>query len=106
MSLTPSLPSPFQPASDDLTTDPAHTPVDLTSPRVIGPVLGQERIEAIDILRGVAILGILIVNMGGFSLPEDLPAHQLWPNLVDRAVEKLILFFAQEKFLTLFSFLF
>src|SRR5260370_36304464 len=81
----------------------AHT---IASPPVIGPVLGQERIEAIDILRGVAILGILIVNMGGFSLPEGLPAHQLWPNMVDRTVEKLILFFAQEKFKTLFSFLF
>ena len=73
---------------------------------MIGPVLRQERIEAIDILRGVAILGILIVNMGLFSLPEGLPAHQLWPNMVDGTVEKLILFFAQEKFKTLFSFLF
>src|SRR5262249_34158482 len=66
----------------------------------------QERIEAIDILRGVAILGILLVNMGLFSLPEDLPAHQLWPNAVDRTVERLILFVAQEKFKTLFSLLF
>ena len=81
-------------------------PHTIASPPVIGPVLGQERIEAIDILRGVAILGILIVNMCRFSLPEDLPAHQLWPNLVDRTVEKLILFFAEEKFVTLFSFLF
>ena len=39
-------------------------------------------------------------------MPEDLPAHQLWPNLVDRTAEKLILFFAQEKFKTLYSFLF
>ena len=81
-------------------------PHTIASPPVIGPVLGQERIEAIDILRGVAILGILIVNMCRFSLPEDLPAHQLWPILVDRTVEKLILFLAEEKFVTLFSFLF
>jgi uncharacterized protein len=73
-----------------------------------GPVLGQERIEAIDILRGVAILGILIVNMSmrGFSLPEGLPAHELWPNMVDRTVETLILFFADQQFITLFAFLF
>ncbi len=64
----------------------------------IGPVLGQERIDAIDILRGVAILGILIVNMGLFSLPEATPAHGI--------VDRLILFVAQEKFKTLFSFLF
>lgn len=73
---------------------------------MIGPVLDQERIEAIDILRGAAILGILAVNMSGFSLPEGLPAHQVWPNMVDGTVERLILFFAQEKFKTLFSFLF
>ncbi len=63
-----------------------------------GPVLRQERIEAIDILRGLAILGILIVNMQLFSMPEGLP--------VDGAVERLTLFFAQEKFKALFSFLF
>jgi uncharacterized protein len=81
-------------------------PRTIASPPVIGPVLDQERIEAIDILRGVAILGILAVNMRGFSLPEGLPAHQLWPNMVDGTVERLIFFFAQEKFKTLFSFLF
>jgi len=83
-------------------------PHTIASPPVIGPVLGQERIEAIDILRGVAILGILIVNMNmrGFSLPEGLPAHELWPNMLDRTVEKLIHFFADEQFITLFAFLF
>lgn len=66
--------------------------------RPAGPALGHERIEAIDILRGVAILGILIVNMGLFNSAEDLPAHGI--------VDRLILFVAQEKFKTLFSFLF
>jgi uncharacterized protein len=83
-------------------------PHTIASPPVIGPVLRQERIEAVDILRGVAILGILIVNlsMRGFSLPEGLPAHELWPNMVDRTVETLILFFADQQFITLFAFLF
>ena len=83
-------------------------PYTIESPPEIGPALRQERIEAIDILRGVAILGILIVNlsMRGFSLPEGLPAHELWPNLVDRTVETLILFFADQQFITLFAFLF
>ena len=63
-----------------------------------GPVLRQERIEVIDILRGVAILGILVVNMQLFSKPEGLP--------VDGTAERLIYFFAQEKFKALFSFLF
>ena len=63
-----------------------------------GPVLRQERIEAIDILRGMAILGILIVNMQLFSMPEGL--H------VAGTVDRLILFSSQEKFKALFSFLF
>jgi uncharacterized protein len=65
---------------------------------VIGPVLRQERVEAIDILRGVAILGILIVNMSLFSLPEGDGAQG--------TADRLIYFFAQEKFKALFSFLF
>jgi uncharacterized protein len=83
-------------------------PHTIASPPAVGPVLGQERIEAIDILRGVAILGILIVNMHlrGFSLPEGLLTHELWPNVVDRTVETLILFFADQQFITLFAFLF
>lgn len=83
-------------------------PHTMASPPVVGPVLRQERIEPIDILRGIAILGILIVNlsMRGFSLPEGLPAHELWPNMVDRTVETLILFFADQQFITLFAFLF
>lgn len=71
----------------------------------IGPVSGAERIEAIDILRGIAILGILVVNMGLFSLPE-VPMRELWPNALDGTVDRLTLFLAQEKFKTLFSFLF
>lgn len=69
-----------------------------TKSGVIGPVLGQDRIAAIDTLRGVAILGILVVNMGLFSQPAGV--------VVDGTAERLIYFFAQEKFKTLFSFLF
>ena len=84
------------------------SPHTVASPPVIGPVLREQRIESIDSLRGVAILGILIVNlsMRGFSLPEGLPAHELWPDVVDRTVETLILFFADQQFITLFAFLF
>jgi uncharacterized protein len=34
-----------------------------------GPVLGAERIGAMDVLRGVAVLGILLMNIIGFALP-------------------------------------
>jgi uncharacterized protein len=84
------------------------SPETITSSLVLGPVRRAERIETIDVLRGMAILGILIVNMTmrGFSLPEGLPARELWPNMVDRTVETLILFFADQQFITLFAFLF
>ncbi len=84
----------------------ASTPRESAAPPAMGPALGRERIAAIDILRGAAILGILVVNMGLFSMPEGVPVHQLWPHAVDGAADKLILFVAQEKFKTLFSFLF
>src|SRR5206468_6355923 len=45
-----------------------------------------------------AILGILIVNMQLFSMPEGVPLHGI--------ADRLIYFFAQEKFKALFSFLF
>jgi uncharacterized protein len=34
-----------------------------------GPVLGTERIPSMDVLRGVAVLGILLMNIPGFALP-------------------------------------
>jgi uncharacterized protein len=34
-----------------------------------GPVLGTERISALDTLRGVAVLGILLMNILGFAYP-------------------------------------
>ena len=33
------------------------------------PVVGSDRIQSLDILRGFAILGILIMNIQSFSMP-------------------------------------
>jgi uncharacterized protein len=35
----------------------------------MGPILGAERIGAMDVLRGVAVLGILLMNITAFALP-------------------------------------
>jgi uncharacterized protein len=39
------------------------------SEAAVGPVLGVERISAMDTLRGVAVLGILLMNILGFAYP-------------------------------------
>jgi uncharacterized protein len=73
------------------------------------PVQQAERIIVIDILRGFALLGILLVNMEIFIHPIQYimappPADSL--PLIDRIVGVLVRFFAETKFYSLFSFLF
>jgi uncharacterized protein len=36
----------------------------------LGPILGQDRISSIDTIRGVALFGILLMNIVGFGLPS------------------------------------
>ncbi|HET6447380.1 MAG TPA: M20/M25/M40 family metallo-hydrolase [candidate division Zixibacteria bacterium] len=67
------------------------------------PVPFQDRIEVVDILRGFAIFGILLVNMYGFAGMDLNP--QSYSGL-NRIVIILILLLAQAKFYSLFSFLF
>ncbi len=45
---------------------------------IITPVQGQERINEIDIVRGIALLGILMVNMSFYKYPvymEKIPSQ-------------------------------
>ncbi|MFZ5813773.1 MAG: DUF418 domain-containing protein, partial [Bacillota bacterium] len=72
------------------------------------PAPPQERLTAVDALRGFALLGILLVNMSLFSIPfidEGASAH-LFPGPLDRAVDWLISLLAEAKFISLFAFLF
>ena len=68
---------------------------------MIGPVLPRERIEVIDILRGFALFGVLLINMRNFDLPG-----QKWAGTADQVALWLTIFFGDSKFWTLFSFLF
>lgn len=40
----------------------------MTNPTNLGPIRSAERIDSLDILRGVALLGILLMNITGFGL--------------------------------------
>jgi uncharacterized protein len=71
------------------------------------PVAAGRRILEIDILRGVAILGVLAADMIGFSSPEiHFGPSLMWTDAVSRATAFLLDVLVSEKFLTLFSILF
>ncbi len=74
-----------------------------------GPVTTSERIRQVDILRGVALLGILVINIGYFVYPEQV---QFDPKImggfegVDFWVWRLKSWFFSQKMMALFSMLF
>jgi uncharacterized protein len=71
------------------------------------PISTNERIKEIDMIRGLAILGIFFVNMPDFNSPiMYLKPGSWWNEPLDRWTEIFIDIFAQASFYTLFSFLF
>ncbi|MEH2920139.1 DUF418 domain-containing protein YeiB [Samsonia erythrinae] len=67
------------------------------------------RIVTLDFARGIAILGILLLNITAFGLPHAAYLNPAWwgkPTLADALTWAVIDLFAQAKFLTLFSVLF
>lgn len=74
----------------------------------IGPLTPSERIAWIDVLRGLAIFGILLENMLFFGGPSNLLQmdQPWWSSPIDRIVVWAIQWLEQGKFYSLFSFLF
>ncbi|WP_448542438.1 DUF418 domain-containing protein [Roseiflexus sp.] len=74
----------------------------------IAPTPVRERIDLLDILRGFALLGILIVNMGVFSFPyiAQITRTPRGDSALDHTTELLIAALATGKFYPLFAFLF
>jgi len=68
------------------------------------PIAPKRRIEAIDIVRGFAVLGMFTVNMLSFSGYAHVPLQEM--AFAHRLVALLIKFTAKAKFYPLFSFLF
>jgi uncharacterized protein len=83
-------------------------PKQLVLGRAPGPLPSTERILDLDILRGMALFGILAANMRGFSAPLDLyfDIGKWFPSAPDRYAQMFIDVFVQRKFITLFFFIF
>ena len=66
-----------------------------------------ERVQVLDVLRGFALFGILIINaMSILAVKGSTPAFTVDIPFLDRLLQDLILFFVESKFFTLFSLLF
>jgi uncharacterized protein len=67
-----------------------------------------ERIATLDIVRGFALLGILIMNMPGFSASffAEADGSHLWPGRIDQLAEQLRDLLFSGKFNSMFSLLF
>src|SRR5271154_3778114 len=74
----------------------------------VGPVSLSERILFIDVLRGMALFGILAANMRAFFGPLDIYGQigLLFHSRVDVWAQGLVDMFFQGKFISIFSFLF
>ncbi len=73
----------------------------------VSPVSVSDRIEIIDILRGLAVGGILIGNMQWFSGYGMMPPTMVESSqMLDKVVTFFVHFFIEGKFYSIFSFLF
>jgi len=70
----------------------------------VGPTPSGNRIAALDVLRGFALLGILFVNIMSFS--GIWSGSQEWTGFADKAVHEFMEFFARSKFFSMFAMLF
>lgn len=71
------------------------------------PTTSRERIDTLDILRGVSLLGILLVNMFAFSTPLPYIDLKTWFTVpTDKAYQKWLDILVQGSFYPLFSMLF
>lgn len=72
------------------------------------PIAARERIEALDVIRGFALLGIFLMNIEWFSRPLQELGHGIPAGLTgaDHTAAWFVYFFVQGKFWTLFSLLF
>ena len=80
----------------------------MNQPIPLAPVTGTERIQALDAIRGFALLGILLMNIEGMVGPLMASISGVNPALTgaDRWMDTAIYLLVQGKFFPLFSMLF
>ena len=84
------------------------SPIPPGATATVGPVSASERFDSLDLLRGVAILGILVMNIYAFAMPfaayfnpYRMGGEEPW-NLATWAVTHV---FFDQKFMAIFSML-
>lgn len=92
--------------ADDIRVGPPPLPENHGKP--LAPVSPAERIVSLDVLRGFALLGVLIANMLLFGQPleEGGVRSGLWLSPADRVADWISLLLVDGKFYPLLSFLF
>ncbi|MFQ3199279.1 MAG: hypothetical protein ACI81A_003013, partial [Paraglaciecola sp.] len=87
--------------------DTVSTSLITATPSPLIPVAPDQRINALDILRGFALIGILLMNIEWFGRPiSSLGAIDVDLSGLDHAVGWLIRCFVEGKFYKLFALLF
>lgn len=79
---------------------------EMAKPASLAPTSDGERIQIVDVLRGFALFGILLVNMEDFSSPNVSGLATLWTDRPDQIIGWVLRFAAEGKFRAVFSFLF
>lgn len=73
----------------------------------ISATRNSERIQSLDFLRGIAILGILFINIESFVYPNPWSSWQYgYENTIDHNTRFWVYFLTQGKFYTMFALLF
>ncbi|MDG5788588.1 DUF418 domain-containing protein [Evansella sp. AB-P1] len=81
----------------------------MNEPGDLTPTLQNERIVKLDIIRAIALFGILMVNMKFFSTPIiqlESTNESLFTSTIDQISTWFIFIFAEVKFISMFSMLF
>jgi uncharacterized protein len=101
MTIQPDAPEVQAPALDEPAAPPAP-PVPMT------PTVGAERVELIDIVRGIALFGIFAANIRGFAGPAlaYFNPNIFWHETYDKVAQAFVDTFIQGKFITIFAVLF